>query len=839
MPKATRKDPVAVKKAVDQWRKEAEPSVPLPEEPAVCPSAEVDVPMDIDIPEYAPESPLSSIPTGLQTPRSEPGTRASSPLPYTLSSPSSCHTAGAIPVPMATSSPSSLARATPTSLMSRPVAPPPDEHTTSLLATPVALNEESKTAQIIAEIKARAYAIGSSSPGNVPVELKELGYAESSSDESEEDFMAAFNKLGKGKGKSRASLSGIAKNTASTLPESSSGTSRYGLRRKAPGTERVAESRRMPTLVSTSRKGAKQSRKADPLEALLKEKQRADKRGAGAEALRAAEAAIASSSKEAKAKAKASMKREMDEEDSSDMDPAWADERAALDVVKKGSRRFKSQSSSPPLGFDWDDDSDDGSDEELSAVRQRALEDLDEEGRQKVGHILAGNRLLREAMSKVKLRDRILGVPFWDDTPAGGDEGMDIDSLPVLSFDEADVQAHPLLGMLQNAAGQEDAARLSMLLHSSILSMLQPSHATALVPWLYALVTDVVDRPYTELAYHGLLHLINTVSQAGSQSGFSAALVADTLVRLGAKRSACEELGRRPTAGRIPSVDARQREHILYRVVSVITAFARESALPCDDMPSIVLLLVVVALDKSTSAELGRDIMVAIGTIGQNIPETNEGLQIEAAIRSRLVGFARDQAPLNQAHILTFVSGGCVQTSRIARNVARALLLKEETYTSLPSLGPIVDLLSPPAGSGGIFDIQGNTDKVDYYEDLCCHIDVLSKALTDVPGYTALEKEAMTGLTLPSIQGEDSPKKSAAAEREPTHLEQIKMLLDSLHGRIVDTRAAFLDRSRAKAALQRLSLRMHYQRVASLRSGSGTGKPRNLRNYFAHPKAVV
>lgn len=199
--------------------------------------------------------------------------------------------------------------------------------------------------------------------------------------------------------------------------------------------------------------------------------------------------------------------------------------------------------------------------------------------------------------------------------------------------------------------------------------------------------------------------------------------------------------------------------------------------------------------------------------------------------------FAKKQAPMNQALMLSFISGGGTQTGRIARNIAHALLLEEITYTPFPPLEPIVHLLSPTAGSSGVFDIQSNTGKADYYEDLCCYVDILSKALSDISGYTALEKEAATRIP-PPTQGEESPKKSAAGEREPTQLEQIKALLDSLHGKIVDTRAAFLDRSRAKAAIQRLSLRVHYQRVANLRSGPGTGKPRpNLRNYFAQNKA--
>ena len=261
----------------------------------------------------------------------------------------------------------------------------------------------------------------------------------------------------------------------------------------------------MPTLVCAS--SAKGKRQVDPLEALLREKQRVNKRGGGEEALRAAEAAIASSSKEKQAKAKADLIREMEEEDSSDVDPAWMDERAAMDVVRKSSRRFKSRSSSP--GFNFDEESDEESDGELEEVRKQALKELGQEGGQKVGHILSGNRLLREAMSKVKLRDRVLGVPLWEDPPEDADdEDMEVDSLPVLSFSEADVQAYPLLGMLQDAARQEgkllhltaavgfgltikalDTARLTLLLHSSVLSTIEPVHAATLVSWLYAIGT--------------------------------------------------------------------------------------------------------------------------------------------------------------------------------------------------------------------------------------------------------------------------------------------------------------------------------------------------------------
>lgn len=56
---------------------------------------------------------------------------------------------------------------------------------------------------------------------------------------------------------------------------------------------------------------------------------------------------------------------------------------------------------------------------------------------------------------------------------------------------------------------------------------------------------------------------------------------------------------------------------------------------------------------------------------------------------------------------------------------------------------------------------------------------------------------------------------------------------------LVDTRAAHLDRSRAKAALQQLAFRIHYQRQACLQRGvGGGGKPRrrNLDAYFGTPR---
>lgn len=67
----------------------------------------------------------------------------------------------------------------------------------------------------------------------------------------------------------------------------------------------------------------------------------------------------------------------------------------------------------------------------------------------------------------------------------------------------------------------------------------------------------------------------------------------------------------------------------------------------------------------------------------------------------------------------------------------------------------------------------------------------------------------------------------AGLVRSQCHTDRLRLTLEYT----VDTRAAHLDRSRAKAVLQRLNLRVHYQRVAALKSG----KPRTLRGYLVKP----
>ena len=152
-----------------------------------------------------------------------------------------------------------------------------------------------------------------------------------------------------------------------------------------------------------------------------------------------------------------------------------------------------------------------------------------------------------------------------------------------------------------------------------------------------------------------------------------------------------------------------------------------------------------------------------------------------------------------------------------------------------PPLDPLIHALSPHPGCGQVFDVTcENTD----YEDLGHYISILGVALTDIASY--VKNEPPSAPRQSGIACIDS-----SAKDINTPLEQLRLALEVVHGKIgenhdppiwhgrvahhlpneVDTRAAHLDRSRVKATLQHLTMRLCFehraikgpQRISTLR----------------------
>jgi hypothetical protein len=214
-----------------------------------------------------------------------------------------------------------------------------------------------------------------------------------------------------------------------------------------------------------------------------------------------------------------------------------------------------------------------------------------------------------------------------------------------------------------------------------------------------------------------------------------------------------------------------------------------------------------------------------------------------------------DLSPNNKARLLSCFVGGCPQGARIARGLAHQLLVGSSiAYSNLPPLEPLIDLLSTNPSTPSIFTITDETD----YEDLGAYVDILAVALNDVDAYVRDERRIANLYKAPRASNGLTISPSKAKEKPLMPMEVLHTRLEQLQGLIgkflsfslwyltkckllsVDTRAAHLDRSRTKAALQRLSMRIHYQRTSAKGMGSGiAGKPRRIGDFFGTPTATT
>ncbi|KAJ7703109.1 hypothetical protein B0H17DRAFT_1127442 [Mycena rosella] len=663
----------------------------------------------------------------------------------------------------------------------------------SLPVTPVALTEASKTAKIIADIKARAYADALSSPENSPLgELKEL---EESSDEEEDPFSGFTRKDG-----------------PFSSPLSPVPTARYTLRDRGASSA-ASTSRKSPSPSSSRpfrapppRPAPKKVAPADPLGALLNEKRRADKGGKGGVAFQLAEAAM---------RAESPLSEESDEGKPED----WTDEAAALAAVKRHGHAWDTSSPGPS--------SSDGDEVSLNDEdRCRLLGD--KRGKAVVG-ILASDRAKREA---AKGKQKVLGVPLWEVDATPMDTDLAIPSLPGY------LCGQPVLALFKSIVESGDLAQAALLLDSGIFATSNLLEHEDTVLYFCDLALSPRDTLLTTPAFRTLSQIWNSPSVRAPGMPFRA--MHSTLMRLGAKQAVMDanEWVTAPGVHREP-IQSSERDGVLFRLVRLLTISTLSAQQKPSEVPNFVMALLLVGMDPSSSAELQREIMIAVDVLCQSVaPTTDISTEIETTICNKLVKFASDLQPINKAQLVTLLAGGTGRSARIARWVAHAVLTRSmpisvEKYSDLPpltsllefALAPEIAEVDPEARIRGVFDLHNDTD----YTDLGFYVRVLAVAISNVQGYVLEEARAPAAPPTPGSPGKPS------TEKPDTLLMTVRNAIENLHSRIVDTRAAHLDRSRAKGALKQLSMRIYYQQEAASRNRRGN-KSRPIQQYFAKPK---
>ncbi|KAJ7783268.1 hypothetical protein B0H16DRAFT_486848 [Mycena metata] len=742
------RDPVAIMEDVDRWRNEARSPLSLPMSERAMSEPED---MDLDV-----------VPDDLVT-VAEASPAAFTPEPS--------------PEPQ-----------------QRSVLLTPHQHRSqpSLPVTPIALTEASKTAKIIADIKAQALATALSSPDDSPLgPLKEL-----SDSDDDEDLIA-----------------GVTLDPFSSSPLSSAPTAaRYSLR------DRGTSDRSASRVASTSRKSPSPSRRSsrappppraqplkkvvsdDPLAALLREKKRDDKSGKGGAALRQAEDAMRASSPLS------------DESDGEVED--WTNEAAALAAVKAHGRAWGT--SSPGAGVS------DG--EEMVLNEEDQLRLLGEKRGKAVVGILDSDRAKREV---AKGKQKVLGVPLWE----VGAAPMDTDiALPSLDH----IRGQPVLSLLKSSIDSGDLTQAALLLSSGIFATLNLLEHQASILCLCDLALSPRATILTIPAFNALLHMWQRPSGSAPSMSFDAPL--SLLVRLGAQASVLRAMGWVVRPGlHCQLIQPTEREDVLYRLVRLVTISTQSAPPALSELSDFVMALFVVGMDPSSSPDHQREIMVAVDLLCKSVaPNADISAETETTICNKLIKFVSDFQPINKAHLVALLARGSGRTARIAQWVAYAVITKSDAisvaqYNKLPPLTILIDRalsqeLEETRSEGqarGIFEVYDGAD----YDDLEFYVQILAVATSNVPGYVQ-EEASQPVIVTPASPGKPS------AEKPDTKLTLVRNAIENLHSRIVDTRAAHLDRSRAKGALKRLSMRLYYQQEVALKSRRGKKLSRPIQQYF-------
>ncbi|KAG9316538.1 hypothetical protein JVU11DRAFT_2588 [Chiua virens] len=665
-------------------------------------------------------------------------------------------------------------------------SPPDTKELPPLPSTPKSLDPETKTARIIAEIQAKARAAALSSDGEETLVYREL----EDSDDDDDEIMGTLPLIGGSKRPSVLSFAPQIKDdifssplssvpsafndaamSPSTSPDRRSPPTRRSLR-----TRKLAPSFRLPKTtpgpsasVGVTKYGSSSNHKKpqakNPLQALLREKELQNKRGTGGAAFRQAEEVIRQGSCETSVGSS---------DDLNTMDQlSLTDEQAAWRAV------HESRKSTSP---------DDASDVEGFTLGNHEAKMLGSDAGEAINKILVGDRCSKSNIKAQTKQKATSGVALWV-RPSDMDMVVDLVSIPPLS-------GHPILTRLDESLRSGDDGPINLVLCAGALAVVPPEILILNMP--YILVLTLLGSSQISNAVGVALRDLWGLNPRTVSMPFTA--ISFALVRLGASPSVLEKLGLiRELAGE-HNVGHAVLIEALRRLLAIVKAAAFAGAFSSDDIANVMLSLVLIGLDPLTSDDLRTHLNITMDVI------CNHGASdhLLDGIREKVLNFAAQLAPVDKTRLVSFFASGGGRTRRIARQLAYSLLVSAPmgpTFEDkVPSLEQLILLLSPEAGSCEPFDV---TNESTDYEVLSHYVNLLSVALDDLVPYVEEENGS-------SIQG--SPGKPKKPPVPP--LELLCRVLELLQSKIVDTRAAHLDRSRTKAAIQRLTMRIRYDRMA-------------------------
>ncbi|KAJ3856224.1 hypothetical protein EV368DRAFT_78907 [Lentinula lateritia] len=592
----------------------------------------------------------------------------------------------------------------------------------------------------------KAKAIAAAKSSPIEQEIRPFKETLSDSDTDEELRPLEINVKGKGK----------AKEVASSVP---AGNTYYNTRSNDAHTRSKMIS---PTVFQSERRQAATKKKHNPFTALLKEKREDDRSGrSDLEFIKAAENILP----------KSQMLLEMDEEDGYD------------------SSETPSQKTSTWLGREVDDmkvDLDDGNRRRLFGEQGEGIKD-----------ILDGEQKNLQADERRKIE---VGVRFWRDNTSAGDD-VDMEVEPTLDFGEH--TKSPVLRKLYNALKSRDQVRAIAILDSGLLTTVNPECLRGMTSYLTYLALSPANDRLSSAAYEALRNV--WITSHSSEPGIILQDILNAVTRLGAYSQLLNLAG-----SKISNLDADSRASLVFRLIKLTESSARSRLLNINEIPELVLILLSISLDPSTSASLQIAIAVVLDAIFQSIADPNVVADIEPTICTKILIYIKKFDPFNISRIVTLLTCSEGRSTRIARWVARSVLLgktqvTESEYCHAPTVQDLSDILIQGATPVcQAFQINHDTD----YVELGHYVQILAVALTDIPSYFPSEIAAVA-----ANKAQHPIQASPSKDKIDTPLEHLNRCITFVQRKIADNRTD-IERSRTKAALHHLSMRLYFQLAA-------------------------
>ncbi|KAF8513603.1 hypothetical protein JB92DRAFT_210172 [Gautieria morchelliformis] len=470
-------------------------------------------------------------------------------------------------------------------------------------------------------------------------------------------------------------------------------------------------------------------------------------------------------------KARVETKRKGAHSDPFDSDPALSRGSNTFETPKRVHPRAKTESPGSDMPSPHD-----GHVLLMGAAAREEL--LGKKAAKAVGKILDSDRKKRS-----NTEEKQSDVLFWSKDVKG-----DNDIVPDLV---ATNTCHPLLTALNDAMNRKEYDVASHLVDSGALSSAPLS--VPLLDWLFATAMSTACRDVSLSAYRSLLVLHREVCSpvALARPYLSSTRLLRPLIKLGVNTQVAEMFGAEvddmvSPMGIIPEM----KVEMLCRFFSMLEVLSRSQSIDPMAIPSIVSILLLLSLDPSAVPELQQDAVSAIEAV---LASLNVTRIIELDTCKFVLRVTKELAftPDLQLRLLTLLPGCSPSSGRVRRWTAWAMLGGDlQTFHDCSDVPPIqlmVDLFSKTSPGVVKLEVTPDTD----YQQLGALVNILSVAMTDVDAYV----------------------RHANGSVLTRHLYEA---LEQMNGKIVDNRAAHMDRTKTKEAINRLHKRLIYQRHAVL-----------------------